>query len=58
MIREREHFPHVRIRGLMTMAPFFDDPEDAAPVFRELRALRDRLSKNMTCPNCRNYPWA
>jgi pyridoxal phosphate enzyme (YggS family) len=35
--------PHLRIRGLMTMAPYSDHPEDARPVFRALRELRDEL---------------
>jgi hypothetical protein len=35
--------PHLRIRGLMTMAPYSDNPEDARPVFRKLRELRDEL---------------
>jgi hypothetical protein len=26
----------------MTMAPWFDDPEDARPYFKALRELRDR----------------
>jgi pyridoxal phosphate enzyme (YggS family) len=30
---------HLRIRGLMTMPPFFDDPEAARPYFRALREL-------------------
>ncbi|MFP4380378.1 MAG: YggS family pyridoxal phosphate-dependent enzyme [Candidatus Sumerlaeia bacterium] len=29
--------------GLMTMAPYLDDPEDTRPVFGNLRLLRDRL---------------
>jgi hypothetical protein len=29
--------------GLMTMAPYSDNPEDSRPVFRRLRELRDRL---------------
>ena len=33
----------VRIDGLMTMAAESDNPEDARPVFRSLRELRDRL---------------
>ena len=37
-------FHHVRIAGLMTMAPFSDDPEVARPVFRALRELRDELA--------------
>lgn len=35
--------PHLRYRGLMTMAPFVDDPEETRPYFRQLRALRDDL---------------
>jgi PLP dependent protein len=29
--------------GLMTLPPFFDDPEQARPFFRRLRELRDEL---------------
>ena len=36
-------YSHVRLDGLMTMAPYSDDPEHSRPVFRELRLLRDRL---------------
>jgi len=32
---------HVSVRGLMTMAPFVDDPEQVRPVFRTLREIRD-----------------
>jgi len=35
--------PHLRIRGLMTIAPYADDPEEARPVFRRLRLMRDSL---------------
>ena len=34
---------HLRIRGLMTMAPYSENPEDARPYFRALRELRDEL---------------
>lgn len=33
---------HVRVRGLMTMAPYADDPEEARPHFRRLRALAEQ----------------
>jgi pyridoxal phosphate enzyme (YggS family) len=36
--------PHLEVRGLMTMAPYFDQPEPARPFFRRLAALRDRLA--------------
>jgi pyridoxal phosphate enzyme (YggS family) len=34
----------VRLQGLMTLPPYFDDPEQARPFFRRLRELRDGLS--------------
>ncbi len=34
----------LRIRGLMTVPPFSEDPEGARPYFRRLRELRDRLA--------------
>jgi hypothetical protein len=34
---------HVEIRGLMTMAPFSDEPENSRATFQRLRELRDRL---------------
>lgn len=35
--------PGIHVAGLMTMAPFEAAPEATRPVFRSLRALRDRL---------------
>ncbi len=35
----------IEIRGLMTMPPYFEEPELARPYFRELRELRDELSE-------------
>jgi len=41
-------WPNLRIRGLMTVPPFTEDPEGARPYFRQLRELRDRLaSRNL-----------
>jgi PLP dependent protein len=44
---------NINIRGLMTIAPLTEDPEQVRPVFRRLRELRDRfdleqLSMGMT----------
>ena len=36
-------FSHLKLRGLMTVPPFFERPEDARPYFRKLRELRDTL---------------
>jgi pyridoxal phosphate enzyme (YggS family) len=35
----------VRVMGLMTMAPFEDDPERCRPVFTRLRQLREQLRR-------------
>ena len=43
LVRAISTLPHVRIRGLMTMPPFFDDPEAARPFFAELRRLSRRI---------------
>lgn len=43
LVRSVSAVPHVRIRGLMTMPPFFDDPEAARPYFAELRRLSQRI---------------
>ena len=39
--------PRVTVEGLMTMAPFSENPEDARPYFRRLRELRDRLQDSL-----------
>ncbi len=38
---------HLRLRGLMTVAPMARDPETIRPVFRHLRALRDKTSQQL-----------
>lgn len=40
--------PHVRLEGLMTMAPFDPDPERARPLFATLRALAERFAGGRT----------
>lgn len=35
----------LRVNGLMTMAPYTEDPEEVRPVFRALRQLRDDLNR-------------
>ncbi len=44
--------PALDVRGLMTMAPFVDDPEEVRPVFRRLRSLRDFLARRFP-----RLPW-
>lgn len=33
----------IRVKGLMTIAPYVQDPEEVRPVFREMRHLADNL---------------
>jgi len=40
---------HLRLRGLMTLPPFFDAPERVRPYFAALRQLRDRLKETVSC---------
>lgn len=35
--------PSLELRGLMTLPPFFDDPQDVRPFFRRLRELAGRI---------------
>lgn len=39
LVRECALLPNIRVKGLMTMPPFFDDPEAARPYFAELKRL-------------------
>ncbi len=45
LIRRVASLANLSVRGLMTMPPWFSDPEDARPFFRKLRSLRDRIEK-------------
>ncbi len=42
LVREISEMKNLRIEGLMTIPPFFENPENARPYFNELRALRDK----------------
>jgi len=48
--RQIATLPHIEVQGLMTIAPLVQDPEVTRPVFRGLRALRDRLRDEV--PEC------
>lgn len=41
---EATKFPHVKVRGLMTMGPELSDPEAIRPYFRLTRKLFDKLN--------------
>ena len=41
LLRAAPRLDHLEFRGLMTVPPFSDDPQEARPYFRRLRELRD-----------------
>ena len=43
LIDKVRHLENLSVKGLMTMPPFFNDPEKARPYFSALRNLRDRI---------------
>lgn len=42
-VRQIQRLPNLQVEGLMTIAPWAADPEQARPAFRRLRELRDAL---------------
>lgn len=45
LVRSIACLPAIKVKGLMTMPPFFDDPEEARPYFRRLRELSDIVKR-------------
>ena len=43
-----EQCPRITLEGLMTMALFSENPEDARPYFRRLRELRDEVERELS----------
>jgi PLP dependent protein len=43
LVRAVALLPYLELRGLMTIPPYTDDPEDARPYFRRLREWGERL---------------
>ena len=46
LLKEIRDLPMLRVRGLMTMPPFMEDPEAVRPFFRDLRRLSEKLEDN------------
>jgi pyridoxal phosphate enzyme (YggS family) len=42
--------PHLDLRGVMSVPPFFEEPEQARPYFRQLVELRDRMADRFGRP--------
>jgi pyridoxal phosphate enzyme (YggS family) len=47
MIKVVAGLENISLNGLMTMPPFFNDPEKVRPYFRKIRALRDRMQNEL-----------
>jgi PLP dependent protein len=52
LVRQASLLPNLSVRGLMTMPPFSDDPENSRPYFKALSKLRDEIS-TAAIPNVR-----
>lgn len=47
-LQEVSGLPNIKVEGLMTMAPFYENPEDCRPCFRKLRELiKEVKAKNI-----------
>ncbi len=44
-VKEISTYPHLNIRGLMTIAPYTDDPESNRVYFAGLRKLKDEINE-------------
>jgi pyridoxal phosphate enzyme (YggS family) len=45
LVHEAETLKNISIKGLMTMPPFSDIPEDSRPYFKKLRELAEEIAK-------------
>ena len=45
LVRQVAHLPNLAVRGLMTMAPYSDNPEDSRLYFKALHDLRDDVCR-------------
>jgi pyridoxal phosphate enzyme (YggS family) len=45
LVRQVAALPMLRIKGLMSLPPWFDDPEEVRPFFRRLKELADAIKK-------------
>jgi PLP dependent protein len=44
LLRGAAELQHLQFRGLMTVPPFTEDPQQARPYFQKLRGLRDEIA--------------
>ncbi|MCK5283728.1 MAG: YggS family pyridoxal phosphate-dependent enzyme [Nanoarchaeota archaeon] len=46
LIEELSHFPNIKIKGIMTMSPYFDSQEDYRPYYKKTKQLFDRIKSS------------
>jgi pyridoxal phosphate enzyme (YggS family) len=47
LVGEVKNMKNINLKGLMVIAPYFEDPEAARPVFKQGRELKDKLGLEM-----------
>lgn len=50
LVRQVSELPMLRVRGLMTLPPWFEEPEQVRPYFRQLRELGETVEE-LNLPN-------
>jgi len=46
LVQAAEAFAHVKVEGLMTIPPFYDDPEAARPYYKQLHKINEKYGFN------------
>jgi pyridoxal phosphate enzyme (YggS family) len=44
LLQGMQRLEYMQVRGLMTIPPYTEDPQDSRPYFRRVRELRDRIA--------------
>ena len=58
-VETARNLPHVSLRGLMAIPPFFEDPEQVRPYFRRMRALTEQYKlREVSMGMSHDYPIA
>jgi pyridoxal phosphate enzyme (YggS family) len=45
LVSEVANLTNIKVEGLMTMPPYFDDPENARSYFKSLRELKEEIER-------------
>ncbi|MFW5976379.1 MAG: YggS family pyridoxal phosphate-dependent enzyme [Bacillota bacterium] len=45
-IKKTDKLSHIEIKGLMTLAPYFENPEKTRPYFKKLAKLKDKINNS------------